>query len=136
MILSYSLDVKQLSLDILFKIKSNMIFSALVITLIWLQNLSKKHGTFGINGVFFYFIFTLYPYWIFVKRDKLLSKMIKFKYEKLTNKRMSIGSCVTSKLYDKIIKMPSKSHETIPLKQWLKFIFRTIALIISHCTVV
>jgi hypothetical protein len=28
---------------------------------------------------------------------------------------MSSGSCLTSKLYDKIIKMPSKSHETIPL---------------------
>jgi hypothetical protein len=26
-------------------------------------------------------------------------------------KRMSSGSCLTSKLYDKIIKMPSKSHE-------------------------
>jgi hypothetical protein len=30
-------------------------------------------------------------------------------------KRMSSGSCLTSKLHDKIIKMPSKSHETIPL---------------------
>jgi hypothetical protein len=29
---------------------------------------------------------------------------------------MSSGSCLTSKLCDKIIKMPSKSHETIPLK--------------------
>jgi hypothetical protein len=29
---------------------------------------------------------------------------------------MPSGSCLTSKLYDKIIKMPSKSHETIPLK--------------------
>jgi hypothetical protein len=28
---------------------------------------------------------------------------------------MSSGSCLTSKLYDKIIKMPSKAHETIPL---------------------
>jgi hypothetical protein len=28
---------------------------------------------------------------------------------------MSSGSCLTSKLYDKILKMPSKSHETIPL---------------------
>jgi hypothetical protein len=27
-------------------------------------------------------------------------------------------SCLTSKLYDKIIKIPSKSHETIPLR-WL-----------------
>jgi hypothetical protein len=30
---------------------------------------------------------------------------------------MSSGSCLTSKLFDKIIKIPSKSHETIPLKQ-------------------
>jgi hypothetical protein len=30
-------------------------------------------------------------------------------------KRMVSGSDLTSKLYDKIIKMPSKSHETIPL---------------------
>jgi hypothetical protein len=29
---------------------------------------------------------------------------------------MSSGSCLTSKLYDKIIKMPSKFHEAIPLK--------------------
>jgi hypothetical protein len=51
------------------------------------------------------------------KRDKLLSKKIKFKYENIkSKKRMSSGSCITSKLYDKIIKMSSKSHETIPLK--------------------
>jgi hypothetical protein len=30
-------------------------------------------------------------------------------------KRMPSGSCLTSKLYDKIIKMLSKSHKTIPL---------------------
>jgi hypothetical protein len=30
-------------------------------------------------------------------------------------KRMSSGSCITSKLYDKIIKTLSKFHETIPL---------------------
>jgi hypothetical protein len=30
---------------------------------------------------------------------------------------MSSGSSLTSKLYDKIIKMLSKSHETIPLSQ-------------------
>jgi hypothetical protein len=28
---------------------------------------------------------------------------------------MSSGSCLSFKLYDKIIKMTSKSHETIPL---------------------
>jgi hypothetical protein len=34
---------------------------------------------------------------------------------------MSSGSSLTSKLYDKIIKMLSKSHETIPLRNidWL-----------------
>jgi hypothetical protein len=31
---------------------------------------------------------------------------------------MSSGSSLTSKLYDKIIKMLSKSHETIPLICW------------------
>jgi hypothetical protein len=62
------------------------------------------------------FIFTLYPYWIFVKRDNLLSKKIKFKYENIKSKKtVSSGNCLTSKLYDKIIKMPSKSHESIPL---------------------
>jgi hypothetical protein len=67
---------------------------------------------------FFPSIFTLYPYWIFVKLDKLLSKKIKFKYENIKlKKRMSSGGCLTSKLYDKIIKMPPKSHETIPLNQ-------------------
>jgi hypothetical protein len=29
---------------------------------------------------------------------------------------MSSGSCLIYKLYDKILKMPSKSHDTIPLK--------------------
>jgi hypothetical protein len=47
---------------------------------------------------------------------KLLRQKIKFKYENLKlKKRMSSGSCLTSKLYDKIIKMPSESHENIPL---------------------
>jgi hypothetical protein len=31
---------------------------------------------------------------------------------------MSSGSCLTSKLHDKIIKMSSKSHETIPLSRF------------------
>jgi hypothetical protein len=33
-------------------------------------------------------------------------------------KRMSSGTSLTSKLYDKIIKMLSKSHETIPLSPY------------------
>jgi hypothetical protein len=69
MILSYSFDVKLLPLDILFfqfwcfhiKIILYMIFSAWVVTLIWLQNLSKKSGTFGINGAFFLFYFHTIP---------------------------------------------------------------------------
>jgi hypothetical protein len=32
-------------------------------------------------------------------------------------KGMSSGSCLTSKLYDKFIKMLSKSHETVSLKR-------------------
>jgi hypothetical protein len=56
--------------------------------LIWLQNLSQKHGTFGINGGFF-ILFSHYTLTgFFVKRNKLLSKKIKYKYEniKLKNK--------------------------------------------------
>jgi uncharacterized membrane protein SpoIIM required for sporulation len=76
-----------------------MIFSAWVVTLIWLQNLSKKSYTFWINGAFFYFIFTLYPYWIIVKRDKLLSKKIKYKYENIKlKKKESQAEGLTSKL--------------------------------------
>jgi hypothetical protein len=37
----------------------------------------------------FHFIFTLYPYWICVKRDKLLSETIKFKYENIKCEKMS-----------------------------------------------
>jgi hypothetical protein len=57
--------------------------------MIWLQNLSLKHGTFEMNGAFFSLIFphALYPYWIFVKRDKLLSKKIKFKYVNIKLKK-------------------------------------------------
>jgi hypothetical protein len=66
--------------------------------------------------IVFNFIFTLYPYWIFVKRDKLLSKTIKFKYENINLKKCPAEVFLTSKLYDKIIKMSSKSHETIPLR--------------------
>jgi hypothetical protein len=84
--------------------------------MIWLQNLSQKYGTFGINGAFFNFIFTLCPYWIFAKRDKLLSKKIKFKYENMKLKKKNVQRSLTSKLYDKFIKMPSKSHETIPFR--------------------
>jgi hypothetical protein len=36
---------------------------------------------------FFYLIFTLYPYWIIVKRDKLLRKKIKYKYENIKFKK-------------------------------------------------
>jgi hypothetical protein len=34
---------------------------------------------------------------------------------------MSSGGCLTSKLYDKIIKRPSISHETIPLNVSLRW---------------
>jgi hypothetical protein len=45
-------------------------------------------------------------------------------------KRMCSGSCLTSKLYDKIIKMPSKSHETIPLKALKENLGHTVQLFI------
>jgi hypothetical protein len=38
---------------------------------------------------------------------------------------MSSGSCLTSKLYDKFIKMLSKYHETIPLIYSEKSTYRT-----------
>jgi hypothetical protein len=61
-----------------------------------------KHGTFGINGAFF---FHTIPQLDFCQSYNLLSKNIKFKYENIKiKKRMSSGSCPTSKLYDKIIK--------------------------------
>jgi hypothetical protein len=113
-----------------------MIFSAYAITLIWLQNLSQKHGTFGINGAFFSH-YT--PTGFLSKRnDTLLRKKIKFKYKNIQlKKRMSSGSCLTSKLYDKIIKMPSKSHETIPLRTFTLKITcdrkkKIITLILTH----
>jgi hypothetical protein len=36
---------------------------------------------------------------------------------KNSKKRMRCGTCLTSKLYDEIIKMPSKSHEIISLTE-------------------
>jgi hypothetical protein len=92
MILSYSLDVKQLPLDILFFNFDVFILKLYIILVYDFFSLSynpdlvaefiPKHGTYGINGTFFIF-FILCPYWIFVKRDKLLSKKIKFKYENI-----------------------------------------------------
>jgi hypothetical protein len=56
---------------------------------------------------------------------------------------MCSGSCPTSKLYDKITKRPSKSHETIPLNVssgkfpsfWTVYIctgIRSVQFLISH----
>jgi hypothetical protein len=61
------------------------IFSASVIALIRVQNLSQTHADFGKKGAFFTLI--LYPYWVFVKRDKLLNQLIKFKYENMKLKK-------------------------------------------------
>jgi hypothetical protein len=46
--------------------------------------------------------------------EKIIYDNFNMKTSKL-KKRMPSGSCLTSKLYDKIIKMLSKSHKTIPL---------------------
>jgi hypothetical protein len=44
--------------------------------------------------------------------------MIKFKYENIKlKKENAMRDLQTSKLYDKIFKMPSKSHETSPLNE-------------------
>jgi hypothetical protein len=81
-----------------------------------LQKLSPKHGTFGINGAFFFYFLHTIPLLDFCQIWYTFKQKEKFKYENIKlKKKMSSGSCLTSKLYDKIIKMPSKSHETIPL---------------------
>jgi hypothetical protein len=46
---------------------------------------------------------------------------------------MSSGSSLTSKLYDKIIKMLSKSHETIPLSRTGSF--KIVSLIKDFCAI-
>jgi hypothetical protein len=54
--------------------------------------------------------------------------MKKIKYENI-KKECDAGHahCPTPKLYDKIIKRPSKSHEAIPLRRRMKReIFKTI----------
>jgi hypothetical protein len=56
-----------------------------VITLIRVQNLSLFAPTLGKIAHFFTFI--LYQYWDFVKGDKLLSQLIKFKYENIKLKK-------------------------------------------------
>jgi hypothetical protein len=58
-------------------------------------------------------------YWIFVKRDKLLSKKNIFKYENITFKKNVQRKLSDIQLYDKTIKMPSKFHETISLNEEL-----------------
>jgi hypothetical protein len=69
----------------------------------------------------------------FVKRDKLLSKLIKFKYENIKyKKKMRSGTCLTSKLYDTIIKTPLKSHETIPVNWRLAAHYRCCFIEIIH----
>jgi hypothetical protein len=93
MILFYSFYVRQLPLDILFFNFDVFIFKLYhiwffqLITLIRVQNLSQTRSDFGKNGAFFYFTFILYPYWVFVKSDKLLSQLIKFKYENIKFKK-------------------------------------------------
>jgi hypothetical protein len=58
--------------------------------------------------------------------------MIKFTYENIKlKKRMGSGTCLTSKLYDKIIKRPSKSRETIPLTQCVKNPGRECIMLLS-----
>jgi hypothetical protein len=56
---------------------------------------------------FFYFTL-LYPYWVFVKRDKLLSQLIKFKYENIKLKKKIVKRNMPPKLYDKITKNATK----------------------------
>jgi hypothetical protein len=60
------------------------------------------------------------PTGFFVKRDKLLSKLIKLKYENIKFKKKNVKRDMSkSKPDDKILKTPSKSHENIPLNEFL-----------------
>jgi hypothetical protein len=106
-----SLDVRQLPLNILFFTILMFSYSNYVIYDFFSLSYNPHSGTEFIPNTLrlwekwhiFYFIFILYAYWIFVKRDKLLNKLIKFEYENMKlKKRMFSGSCLTSKLYDKI----------------------------------
>jgi hypothetical protein len=88
MILSYSFDVKLLPLDILF-------FSILMFSYSYWNYIIYDFFSLSCNPDLvaefiqkelhilnkwriFIFIFTLYPYWIFVQRDKLLNKKIQY----------------------------------------------------------
>jgi hypothetical protein len=90
MILSYSLDVRQHPLDILFLILMFSYSNYIIYEFFSLSTLYSDSGTefipkrtnFGKNCAFFSFTFVL-PYWVFVKRDKLLSQLIKFKYQNI-----------------------------------------------------
>jgi hypothetical protein len=146
MILSYSLDVNNFCGTFFFSILifsySNYIiyefFSLSCIPDLVAEFIPKTWHIWDKWRIFLNFIFTLYPYWIFVKRDKLLSKKIKFKYENIKfKKRMSSGSCLTCKLQnDEIIKNAIKISWDYPFKskkQWQSkrntvHIFKIIAL--------
>jgi hypothetical protein len=49
---------------------------------------------------------------------------------------MFSGSCLTSKLHDKIIKMPSKSQETFPLSYLTTFLDMEISVACSEVTLI
>jgi hypothetical protein len=114
MILSYSLDVRQLPLDIFL----NFMFSYLNFIKfyhVW-QNSSrgivwKKWAIYPMCHILGLILQPNQGYNLGWKNQIWYN--FNMKTSKL--KKMSIGSCLTSKLYDKIIKMISKSHETIPL---------------------
>jgi hypothetical protein len=94
MILSYSLDVRQLPLDILFFNFDVFIFK--IIYDFFSLMMYPDSGTEFIPNtlrlwekwrIFLFYFHTIYPNWVFVKRDKLLSQLIKFKYENIKFKQ-------------------------------------------------
>jgi hypothetical protein len=120
MILLYSLDDRQVSHHILFFYFYVFIFKCYhlwwcgvysrsqfeLATLIRVQNLSQRATDF-------------WKKWHIWDLHRLILND-KFKYEKIKlKKRMWWGTWLTSKMYDKIIKGPSKSYETIPLSAWI-----------------
>jgi hypothetical protein len=93
MILSYSLDVRQLPLDILFSILKfsysiYLIYDFFSLSYIRVENLAQTHSDFRKDGAFFTFI--LYPYWVVVSRDKLLSQETKFINENIKFKKKNV----------------------------------------------
>jgi hypothetical protein len=106
-ILSYSLDVGHLPLGILF-------FLILCFHIYILSFCLKVYHVWqkSSRGIVWKFCNQIR---VTTQTEKIIYNIILIWKHQNWKKRMSSGSSLTSKLHDKIIKMLSKSHETIPL---------------------